>query len=1321
MTISERFRGGGSTDRHDAPPNTSSRRGRGAVILATVVLALMSMFGSTAVASTPTVTAAQAKTFTAAAAADRATQAQAGARLQAANMAATADAAAAVKDTAAVVKAAVAGLITIKAAGTFNPGAIPGAGAAYTFSDGSFHQYGAWKIGSIQWWCQDANRTQPLNNTSGTTYKYTTFSAPNLAFQLFKYGNTTDPVTGEAMAWLVHNSPETAHRNIGAYEFQNYTDPTKHVANTAAITAKINAIKADAAAHAGPLTLKLTVTNPTATSSTGTVKVAVVNAKGVDQAGYKVTLSGASGMSGSVTSGTSPVTVKFTATNSQKGTIKGAVAGLPPTTARLATAANSAFQNLVGTNTNTLASAASAAYARPAAPITTGKAQAVKVSTANAGLGLAGAQIHVHAGTATGADKGVLTTAAGGKSNLLTLAPGKYVGVETVAPSGYQRNAPNVTFTVTTGKTTVITFKDSPVPNTGTAQAVKVSSANAGLGLAGAQIHVHAGTAAGADKGTLTTAAGGKSNILTLAPGTYVGVETVAPSGYQRNAANVTFTVTTGKVATITFRDAPVVVVPKQSVVSVLKAADDTTGPIEGKYGPLGGTTWTASSSDGKTVLGTDVSDSAGKVSIPVDVPPGTDVLLTETDSGSPDYTVAPPQHVTSTLDGTGTALYTAVDHRIVPHLVLTKTIIDPVTHQVMKGMSPAGAYYTLTNATTGAVINSKAGPTDAAGQLTGDFSALHSGDQVTAVEIVSPIAGAIDPTPFTGTVTTDGAGNLGIALAQADVPVTIGTNAANQKDGSKFYVPGDTAVDAVDYHGLLPGRPATVNGSASCVNSDGSQTPIPGATGSTTFNPSSADGTVDVTIKLPVGMSPCVVSVYEQLVISGTVVADHNKGGTDTHQQLWSPTIGTTLTNGADGSKIFHPGDTGVDAVAYTHVQPGVPVTVKASASCINLTTGVQTPIPGATGATTFTPSSTSGTVNVSIKLPSTMAPCTVTIYEQWTVAGKIITDSNKSGKDVSEQGFMPTIGTLLTNAANGSKYFNWGDTGIDAVAYSGLQPGTAASVTGTAYCLNSNGTLSSIPGATATQAFTASATGAGTVNVSIKIPTELGTPCTITVVEKLLIGGRVVQTHNTNGQDHQEQGHMPWLKTTLVGPDGGKATVIDSASTKLTDQVACFDVINGEKYYVTGDLRIDDNTVKGKGTGITGKSTVFTANGSKLCTTVPFQLTGALLPAGNSATIVAFEYLHLAATGATIASHEQIKDVDQALGVQHPAAAGGGGGGGGGAVTVNTGLGADNTSSTGDIVAGSIGIAAVVALLALGTVIGIRRRRTNSVGTPQ
>ncbi|MET3803942.1 hypothetical protein ABIB25_000928 [Nakamurella sp. UYEF19] len=1297
-----------------------------------------------------------------------------------------------------------------------NPGSHPGAGQVDVFSDGGTHNFGAWRLtaGGVQGYCIDAQRTQP---DGGTTYSTSTSSAdPEMAYLVWKYSTTGDSTTGSALAWLVHADTKLPHNDAAPYEFINFADPTKHVTNVSGIQARINSLRAEAAAHSGPLTVRIKVTtSPTATNPNGVATVEVINSGGVDQAGYVVHLSGASGLPATVTSGAAPVKVGFTAANSSTGKITGSATDLPPTNYVTYNPANGAYQRLIVGAGNAAGSGA-ANYARPAVP--NGGAQALKVSSAT-GAVLAGAVFHVAAGSTTGgADQGTLVTGANGKSGVLSLKPGTYTMYETGTPAGYAKNAPNVTFTVTTGKTSVLTFKDSPLP--GSAQALKVSSAS-GAVLAGAVFHVAAGSSTGgADQGTLVTGANGKSAVLSLKPGIYTMYETGTPAGYAKNAPNVTFTVTSsktsvvkfadsplpgsaqaikessttsaplagavfhvstgssksgtdqgtlvtgadgktpvlaslkpgqyfmyetkaapgynldaagqaftvtsGKTSVLTFKDSPVV--PKASAVSVLKGASDTVGTISGKFGPLAGTTWTASSSDGLTVLGSGVTDQDGTLTIQLAVPPGTDVLLTETNTGSPAYTKAAPQHVTSTLDGSGTGLYTAVDQAI-PTLATTLTNKKDGTGYFAAGDTGVDAV-----AYTGLYPGSTATAKGSASCLNSDGT-------------LSPIPGAVGSTPFTASATGSGTVNVPITLPASMTPCTItvyeqllvngsvqadhnktgsdiaeqghmptlATTLTNARDGSGFFKPGDTGTDAVAYTGLPAGSTATVKGSASCLNSDGSLTPIPTAAGTASFTASATGaGTVDVSIPLPASLAPCTITIYEQLVVNGSVASDNNKAGTDVSEQGHMTALSTSLSNQKDGSGFFTPGDTGVDAVAYL-LPAGTKATVKGSASCLN-SDGSLTPIPGAVGSTDFTAAAVgSGTVNVTIPLPASMTPCTITIYDQLIVGGVVRSDHNKNGLDHSEQGHMPGLATTLTNKKDGGKFFAWGDTGVDAVSYSGLPAGTTATANGTAFCLNSDGSQSPIPGATGSSTFTAAASGSGVVKVDIKIPNQLGTPCTITIHEQLLIGGHVAASHNLNGLNTTEQGLMPTLKTTLVGPGGGKATVIDASSTKLVDQVSCFNVIVGDKYWVDGTLQIDDGTVMGKATGVTGASPEFTAMTSALCTTVTFRLTGTLLPAGSSATVVAFEYLH-SGNGALIASHTQIKDSAQALTVTHP----GGGTVGGGVVGggVNTGLGADNTSSTGDIVAGALGLGAVVLLLVAGAYVWMRRRRVVTAG---
>ncbi|MCG8154480.1 VaFE repeat-containing surface-anchored protein, partial [Pimelobacter simplex] len=84
---------------------------------------------------------------------------------------------------------------------------------------------------------------------------------------------------------------------------------------------------------------------------------------------------------------------------------------------------------------------------------------------------------------------------------------------------------------------------------------------------------------------------------------------------------------------------------------------------------------------------------------------------------------------------------------------------------------------------------------------------------------------------------------------------------------------------------------------------SDGSAT---GITGSKTFTPASASGTVDVTFTVPAGYAGQQLVAFEELRVAGspTVVAEH-KDINDAAQTVSvspAPSIGTTLVDQADG-----------------------------------------------------------------------------------------------------------------------------------------------------------------------------------------------------------------------------------------------------------------------------------------------------------------------------------------------------------------------------------------------------------------------------------
>lgn len=1158
------------------------------------------------------------------------------------------------------------------------PGSRPGPGPTVAFSDGSVHHMGSWFVPgtNTQTDCIDAERTQP---TGGTSYSTSTATASKLAYVEYIYGQTHDSVTDAARAYYAHHSTEISHKDRVPWFFNDFADPSKHVPNVAAIQAKINAITADANAHAGKLTIKLTVTNPTDSSSQGTVKVEVRNTAGADQAGYTVKLSGAAGMSSSITSKTTPVSLTFTATNSQKGTISASASNLPPTTIKTYTPADSSFQRVVTSGT-TLSAAASAAYSRPALP--NGGAYAYKVNKSTGAAVSAPASIAIRDTAASGKLLAILKTGANGKSSNFTTVPGKnYWAGESTPPTGFAKDAPAITWTAVSGQAKELKYADTPLAAP-TSKVVlnKVDPDN--QPLPGAKVGFYVATKLYASG--LSNAAGKwLSPALALPPGTKGTIQELAapapndtaPAGYRKFAPIAVTTTADGSGAgTVTGVD---------QLATVTLSSTLTTGA---------GIAPAAAGSSTRLV--------------PAAGGPVTDVYH---------YTAGLVAGQKYTLVAN---LRPRVDGALQDGPLATQQIpFTPAT--AAAGDTPGAAFQVpaLTGATNGAIW------VGTGSIYLGDYTA---GD--------TPIDDAIDPTDPSETVYQMG----------------VSTTVVNQSSGlGQVIVPGtgtgNVVVDSTQVCSAAPGQPIYITATGTGKDlATGAVTPIT-VTGSSTVTPADSGCHVyPVTYKITGTVNPnSTVSFHEvtYVVPAGSPTTwtpgPGDKRSTENttdvpSETVYVPSAATNFRNQADGTQFFKAGDTGVDAVDYSNLPtlPDTKVTATATASCLNTTTGQLTPIPGATGVTVFTPTGPNGSVNVTVTLPAGMAPCTVSVDEKLTINGVLVAEHNSNGKDEHQQGYMWSISTVWTNKADGGKFIEFGQTGNDTLTVTG-QPGAKVTAIGTARCLNGDGTLSPIPGAVGTGAFTIPASGTGVFKVDITLPDQKGTPCTTTIYEQLMVNGKQVADHNKSGTVVTQQGKMrppvlptiptPSLKTTLYGPNNTRGTVIDSTSTQLGDQVKCFDTVIGVDYYVKGNLRTPNGTPSGNATGITGKSTDFVGNGTMICAIVPFTLTGTLVTPGKSVKVVAFEYLIEVKSGQQVASHEDITDNNQALTVEHPATGKVGGVVVGGNVggNVNTALGPDNTSHTTDIRNGVIGLGVAAALLTL-TVLWMRRRRITTVNGP-
>jgi len=296
---------------------------------------------------------------------------------------------------------------------------------------------------------------------------------------------------------------------------------------------------------------------------------------------------------------------------------------------------------------------------------------------------------------------------------------------------------------------------------------------------------------------------------------------------------------------------------------------------------------------------------------------------------------------------------------------------------------------------------------------------------------------------PTTATVSN----SAQVAWAAAPVP-TIGTTLVDSSDGDHDLAwNGGTLTDTVAYQNLTPGTSYTVSGEL-MRKSDGSAT---GITGSTTFTPATANGTVDVTFTVPSGHAGEDLVAFETLATGGTTVATHHdiNSVSQTVSVGATPTIGTTLVDAVDGDHVLAGKGTLIDTVAYQNLTLGTTYTL--SGELMVKSTGAAT---GITGSTTFTPATANGTVDVTFTVPSGYAGKSLVAFETLTEGRTTVAthhDINAVSQTVSVQTGTGTGGTgpTITTRTSASRIVV-GHALRDTVTIKGFTPG--GNSTGTA-----------------------------------------------------------------------------------------------------------------------------------------------------------------------------------------------------------------------------------------------------------------------------
>ncbi|TQK73287.1 VaFE repeat-containing surface-anchored protein [Nocardioides sp. SLBN-35] len=371
-------------------------------------------------------------------------------------------------------------------------------------------------------------------------------------------------------------------------------------------------------------------------------------------------------------------------------------------------------------------------------------------------------------------------------------------------------------------------------------------------------------------------------------------------------------------------------------------------------------------------------------------------------------------------------------------------------------------------------------GVTDAAGTLI-DTSAVTDGQQ-----IYLDLRGSTTAGSATVTVTAQGAGGTGmtisvpttsggtpttgnhaqsLVLVAASTATTTGSAAVNwtaapapsigttlvDKVDDDHTIPagGGVVVDTIAYSNLTPGTSYTVTGELR-KKSDGSAT---GITGTKTFTPVSANGTVEVEFTVPAGYAGQSLVAFEELTVTGqpAVVAEH-KDINDTAQTVSvspAPSIGTTLVDKADDDHTIPAGGgVVVDTIAYSNLTPGTSYTV--TGELRKKSDGSAT---GITGTKTFTPVSANGTVEVEFTVPAGYAGQSLVAFEELTVTGQPAVvaehkDINDTAQTVSVQKGAPTVNTQASAAT-----VTVGASLHDVVTITGFVPGGSATGTAVLY----------------------------------------------------------------------------------------------------------------------------------------------------------------------------------------------------------------------------------------------------------------------------
>ena len=489
---------------------------------------------------------------------------------------------------------------------------------------------------------------------------------------------------------------------------------------------------------------------------------------------------------------------------------------------------------------------------------------------------------------------------------------------------------------------------------------------------------------------------------------------------------------------------------------------------------------------------------------------------------------------------------------------------------------------------------------------------------------------------------------------------IEIGTTALDKETGTHMSKPEKevTLADTVEYSGLKKGQSYKLVGTLMDAET-GEAIQIDGkpVTSEKTFTAKKSSGTVEVSFTFDASsLSGKTTVVFEELYQEDKQLAVH-ADLSDEDQQISFPEIGTQAIDSETGEHMANADDKVklIDTIQYKGLVPNLKYT--ATGTLMDAKTGEPVLINDkqVTAKTTFTPETSSGTVDVVFEFDgSSLAGKTTVVFESVTQDKKEIA-VHADLEDEGQQIFFPEIATQAncpdtnTQMAVPKKELII----MDTVSYH-LIPNKEYKLTGTLMDKESGEPLQ-IDGKEVTSELTFTPEDAeGTVELSFILDATALAGKTIVAFESVSYQDKEVAFH-TQIDDAPQTIYFPEIKTTAKDGKDGDQEVLAEKETSIIDTVSYKDLVTGLTYRVVGTL-MDKET--GKEVLIDGKPVIseatFKPENSEGTVEVTFTFDATSLSGHD---VVVFEKLYVS-TGdkdnkkeVELTNHEDINDNDQTV----------------------------------------------------------------------